>query len=76
MLGERGEQQEEHRQRQADQRVLHRMDREAAQELEQHERRGGEADEEEAVLRGALEHLVEADGLDEGNSDLLVLRAL
>ena len=54
MLGKRDEQEEEHREREAHQRVLHRMDRQPPQEFDQHERGEGEAEEEKTVLRGSL----------------------
>ena len=54
---QRDEEQEEHRQREAHQGVLRRVDGEAAQQLEEEEGGEGEADEKEAVLRAALETL-------------------
>ena len=46
------------------------MNGQAPQELEQKKGGEGEADEEEAILRGALELLVEADRFDQGHGDL------
>jgi hypothetical protein len=71
VLGERHEEEEEHRECEPDQAVLHRVDGEAPHQLEQEERGEGEADEEETVLRRALELLVEAGGLEERHRELL-----
>ena len=76
VLRERGQQQEEHGEREADERVLHRVDGEPAQQLEQEERAECQAEEEEPVLRGALELLVDADRLDEPDRDPRVTHAL
>src|SRR6185436_15173824 len=76
VLGKGNQQQEEDRQREADERILHRMDRQALQYLKQEKRGEGQADEEEAVLHGALDGLVEIHRLDKRNRQAVLVERI
>src|SRR6185436_669722 len=69
VLGQRDNQQVENHQGTADQAVLHRMDRTLPEHIEQEEAREREAHEQESVLNGPLELLVEIGRLHQRNTE-------